>query len=144
MAPSVSKVHLSTVDQEGNNLPGLDSIHPTSAQPPSSLSHLRERWRRDSWDPRPVQPGQPQAPSIKRLCPAPDKTCKSGEGRESESTLNPVSWKTFLLPGKQLPLCPGISKDIFYTFSSQWYSHLAGMQHIEKTLTFDKTWMAIH
>lgn len=92
---------------------------PHSAQPPSSLSRLRERWRRDSWDPRPVQPGQPQAPSVKRLCPAPDKTRKSGEERESESTLNPVSWKTFLLPGKQLPLCPGISKDIFYTFSPQ-------------------------
>lgn len=57
-------------------------------------------------------PGWPQLPPTARTHPSPNKSYRSMENRGWKGTLNPTNMKTFLLPGKRLSLCPGISSGI--------------------------------
>lgn len=120
MAPSVSKIHLSAVEQEGNNLPGLDSTTPHFCPATILLSHLQERLTMDSWDLRPARPGEHTFLQQRECVQLPTKPSIQGGNRlgEHPELANP---NTFLLPRKQLfwGACPRISTDTLCMFSSQ-------------------------
>lgn len=96
---SVSKTHLSAVEQEGNNLPGPDSIAPHFCPATILLSHLQKDGQldpMDSWDLRPAQPGDHAfTPTRNSSAPPQNPQSKVKRAGRAPELANP---NTFLLP----------------------------------------------